>query len=182
MGTDIVAAMNISGTLFNLMFIFALSIGSAVSIMIGNSLGADQFDQAKEYAKKGLRAAFICGIIVAGLMFILRDSILSLYSIKPDVLAHARTITNWITIIIPINCVEFTLFIGILRAGGDTKFCTLIDIGALWLAGLPLAVLGAFVFHLPLVFVYLLARTESFTRVILCYIRYRSNKWLNNVT
>lgn len=182
MGTDIVAAMNISGTLFNLIFIFALGIGSAVSIMIGNSLGADQYDQAKEYAKKGIKAAVICGVIVAGLMLLARDSILSLYSIQPEVLAKARTITNFSTLILPINCIEFTLFIGILRAGGDTKFCTYVDIGALWVVGLPLAVLGAFVFHLPLVFVYLLARTESLTRVVLCYLRYRSNRWVNNVT
>lgn len=180
--TEATAAMNIGGTFFNILFIFAIGIGSAIAILIGNSLGANEFEQAKEYAKKGLMASFVCGVIVSIGVFFVRDGILSLYNIQPHVYDYARSVTNWMMIILPLNCVEFTLFIGILRAGGDTKFCTAVDIGALWLVGLPLAFAGAFIFKLSLIFVYLLARTESLTRSIICYRRFKSNKWINNVT
>ena len=85
-------------------------------------------------------------------------------------------------IILPINCIEFTLFIGILRAGGDTTFCAIADIGALWLIGLPLAYSGAFIFALPLMFVYIMARMESLSRTTACYLRYRSFKWVKDIT
>jgi len=182
MGTDIAAAMNISMTLFELLFIFSIGIGSAIAIMIGNSLGAEQYAEAKVYAKKGMVVAAGSGLVIAILMLLVRNNILSLYSVDESVIDYAKTITNFVMIYIPINCVELTLFLGILRAGGDTKFCTYVDIGALWLVGLPLALLGAFVFHLPLGFVYLLSRTESITRVILCYRRYKTFKWVQNVT
>lgn len=182
MGTDITAAMNISMTFFNLLFIFTIGIGSAVAIMIGNSLGAERFEEAKIYAKKGIITAALTGVVVSLLMLLVRNNILAFYSVDPSVMANTKTITNIILIMLPINCVEFTIFIGILRAGGDTKFCTYVDIGALWLVGLPLALLGAFVFHFPLIIVYLLARLESITRVTLCFRRYLTYKWLKNVT
>lgn len=174
--------MNISMTLFGVLFIFAIGIGSAVAIMIGNSLGAERFEEAKVYAKKGLVVAAISGITIGLLMLVIRNSILSLYSVDASVIAYSKSITNIIIIMLPLNCVEFTLFMGILRSGGDTKFCTYVDIGALWLIGLPLALLGAFVFNFSIIIVYLLARMESITRVILCYRRYKTFKWLKNVT
>jgi len=182
MGTDIIASMNIVNTLFNLLFIFAMGIGSGLSIMVGNSLGADKFAQAKKYAHKGIIAAVVCGIFVAGVMFIFRDSILSLYKVEESVVQNTKDVTNMLMLLLPIICLEFTLFIGVLRSGGDTVFCAAIDIGTLFLIGLPLAYVGAFVLHWPLPVVYLMARSETFVRTIVSYIRYRTNKWVKNVT
>lgn len=182
MGTDIIASMNIVNTLFNLLFIFAMGIGSGLSIMVGNSLGADKFEQAKRYAHKGIISAVICGVFVALLMLVFRDGIISLYNVKAEVLENTRSVTNLLMLMMPVVCLEFTVFIGVLRSGGDTVFCAVIDIGSLFLIGLPLAAVGAFVFHLPLVYVYLLARSETIIRALISYIRYKTNKWVKNVT
>ena len=119
-------------------------MGQALGIMIGNSLGARDFDKAKRDARHGLYAAFTIGAIVGLIMMTLRGSILSLYNIPTDITSQAKVILTVMLAILPLNCVEFTLFIGILRAGGDTTFCTIVDVGALWLIGLPLALTGAF--------------------------------------
>ena len=182
MGTGVIAAMNIVGTIFNLLFIFAMGIGSGLAIMVGNSLGADKFDQAKRYAHKGIIAAAVCGVFVALLMLVFRDSILSLYNIQEEVLQNARAVTNLAMLILPVICVEFTIFIGILRSGGDTLYCAVVDLGALFFIGLPLALVGAFVFHWPLPIVYLLVRTETIVRTIASFIRYKTDKWVKNVT
>ena len=182
MSTDSIASMNIVNTLFNLLFIFAMGIGSGLSIMVGNSLGADKFEQAKRYAHKGIIAAVICGVFVALVMLAFRDGILSLYNIKEDVLQNTKSVTNILMFTMPIVCFEFTVFIGVLRSGGDTMFCAVVDVGALFIAGLPLAFLGAFVFDLSLPLVYLLARSESIARALISYIRYKTNKWVKNVT
>ncbi len=182
MGTDIIASMNIVNTLFNLLFIFAMGIGSGLSIMVGNSLGADKFKQAKRYAHKGIIAAVICGIFVAGVMFIFRDSILSLYKVDESVVQNTKDVTNMLMLLLPVICLEFTLFIGVLRSGGDTVFCAAIDIGTLFLVGLPLAFVGAFVLDWPLPLVYLLARSETIVRTVVSYIRYKTNIWVKNVT
>ena len=150
--------------------------------MVGNSLGADKFDQAKRYAHKGIIAAVICGAFVSLVMLIFRDGILSLYRVDQSVIQNTKEVTNMMMLLLPIVCLEFTLFIGVLRSGGDTVFCAAIDIGTLFLIGLPLAYIGAFVLHWPLPLVYLMARSETFVRTIVSYIRYRTNKWVKNVT
>ena len=182
MGTDIIAAMTIHGTLFNLLFIFAMGIGSGVSIMVGNSLGADKFEQAKRYAHKGIVAAVVCGVFIALVMFVFRDGILSLYNIKETVLENTKTVTNILMLLLPVICLEFTTFIGVLRSGGDTVFCAVLDLGSLFLLGLPLAFVGAFVFGWPLPIVYLLARSETIVRAVASYLRYRKGIWVKNVT
>ncbi|MBN2879301.1 MAG: MATE family efflux transporter [Clostridia bacterium] len=182
MGTDNLTVMNISAVVYNLAFVFTLGMGQALGIMIGNSLGARDFEKAKRDAKHGLFAAFIIGAIVGLIMMTLRGSILSLYNIPSEITSQAKVILTVMLAILPLNCVEFTLFIGILRAGGDTTFCTIVDVGALWLIGLPLALTGAFYLHLPLLFVFLLAKMESFSRAGACYIRYRGHKWVKDIT
>lgn len=181
-GTDAAASMNIVDTLFSMLFIFAGGIGNGLSILIGNSLGADKFERAKRYSRKGIISAVVCGVFVALVMLVFRDGILSLYNIKPNVLQDTKDITNILMAMMPIVCFEFTLFIGVLRAGGDTISCAVIDVGSLYIFGLPLAFLGAFVFHLPLPYVYLLSRAETIGRAIASYVRYKSNVWVKNVT
>jgi Na+-driven multidrug efflux pump len=74
-----------------------------------------------------------------------------------------------------------TIVVGILRAGGDTKFSMFLDGFIIWIVGVPLAALGAYYYHLPVYFVYLLAMSEELTKWILGLYRYRSRKWINNL-
>ena len=182
MGTDVLTVMNISFVIFNISFVIALGVGQAVGIMVGNSLGARDFERAKRDAKRAIPTAFFLGVVVSSIMLLLRTPILSLYNVSPDVIAECKTVLYAMLGLLPINCIAFTIFIGILRAGGDTKFCTLIDVGALWMVGLPLAAAGAFIWHLPIVWVFVLARMESVSRVIVTFIRYRGFKWVRDIT
>ena len=62
-----------------------------------------------------------------------------------------------------------TIFIGILRSGGDTRFCLITETMAVWLVGVPAAFIGANVFHLPVYYVYLLAFLEEVTKLVVIY-------------
>ena len=97
-------------------------------------------------------------------------------------LQNAKDVTNILMLILPVICIEFTLFIGVLRSGGDTLYCAVVDLSALFFVGLPLALVGAFVFHWPLPIVYLLARSETIVRAVASFIRYKTNIWVKNVT
>jgi Na+-driven multidrug efflux pump len=75
-----------------------------------------------------------------------------------------------------------TTVVGILRAGGDTRFSLFLDGLIIWIVGVPMAYLGAFVWHLPVYLVYLCAMSEEATKWILGMHRYFSRKWINNLT
>jgi Na+-driven multidrug efflux pump len=75
-----------------------------------------------------------------------------------------------------------TIVVGVLRAGGDTRFSMFIDGIIIWLVGVPMAYLGANVWHLPVHLVYLCAMSEEATKWILGINRYFSRKWIHNLT
>jgi len=74
-----------------------------------------------------------------------------------------------------------TIVVGILRAGGDTRFSLFLDGIIIWIVGVPMAYLAAFVLHLPVYYVYLFAMSEEVTKWLMGVPRYRSRKWIHNL-
>jgi Na+-driven multidrug efflux pump len=74
------------------------------------------------------------------------------------------------------------LFLGILRSGGDTRFALLLDGVIIWVVGVPMAALAAFVFHLPVYLVYLAAMSEELAKWGLALWRFISNRWIHDLT
>lgn len=73
-------------------------------------------------------------------------------------------------------------FIGAFRAGGDIRFAFFLDAGTIWVVGVPLAFLGAFYFHLPVYWVYLLVMADEVTKLTIGAFRFFSKKWIHNLT
>lgn len=66
---------------------------------------------------------------------------------------------------------------GILRAGGDTFGAASIDIGMLWVFGVPLALVVTYVFHLPFAYMFGVMIAEESIKTIFSFIRIRTYKW-----
>jgi Na+-driven multidrug efflux pump len=74
-----------------------------------------------------------------------------------------------------------TLIVGIFRAGGDTRFSLIVDTGTIWLVGVPMAALGAFILNVPVPMVYVMATGEEFIKFGICVYRFFSKKWIHNL-
>ncbi len=107
---------------------------------------------------------------------------LGLYNVSPVVIENAYRLMTVAALVIWIRAANMIIIIGALRSGGDTVFSLILDGLVIWVVGVPLAALGAFVFGLPLQFVYLLALSEEITKLIAGLWRYFSKKWINNMT
>ena len=94
---------------------------------------------------------------------------------------NAANTLNMVSLFLLFRVNNMTIVVGILRAGGDTKFSMFLDGFIIWLVGVPLAALGAFVFHFPVHLVYLCAMSEEVTKWLLGILRWRSRKWINNL-
>ena len=75
-----------------------------------------------------------------------------------------------------------TLFAGVFSAGGDTRFGMVCDTIDMWCYAVPLGFIAAFVFKLPVLVVYFLLCTDEFVKWPWVIKRYRSGKWLQNIT
>ena len=76
---------------------------------------------------------------------------------------------------------SYMFICGILRAGGDTKFCMIVDIVSIWFIGVPASFFAVLVLHLPIHLVIALVFSEEAIKAIAIIKRFKSKKWLNNL-
>jgi len=181
MGTESIAAMNIVGTIDQLGMVAVFSMAAACAVIVGNQIGSDNLDRAYWYAGWTLRLAMVIGVLVGILIFLFSPLILGLFDVSPEVTENARRVLIVLSCIMWIRAADTILIVGILRSGGDTRFSFFLETGTMWLVGVVMASLGAFVFHLPVYWVYALAMLDECTKFVIANWRYYSKRWIHNL-
>ena len=158
--------MNIASSIDNMAFVIFIGLGNACAILVGNRIGAGEEKQAFRYAGRSLGLSIVGGLLVGGLILAISPLILDIYKVSPLVIDYTRKILLIISAFLWLRASNLILFIGVFRSGGDTRFGFFLDAGTIWAVGVPLAVLGAFVFHLPVYLVYLLVMMDELTKFV----------------
>jgi len=180
-GSYAIAVVQISTNISDFFQALFFGIGSACAVMIGNEIGKNNIDTAFDYSKKFIKITLILSITLSILLFLFRGQIISFFNLSES--------TNYyLNKALIVFCIYFTpkmftyLFIcGILRAGGDTKFCMFVDIISIWLIGVPLSFFAVLVLHLPVHLVMAVVFSEEFLKLFFVLKRYVSKKWINNL-
>ncbi len=178
-GTESIAAVNIAGTLDKIIFVIFIGLGHACAIMIGNQIGAGDNDRATTYAKNYLIFGAIGAALLGFVMYLFASPLLTLYKVSDVTINFTIKLIGIMAISLPIRSLNLILLIGILRAGGDTRVAFFIDAGSVWVVGVPMALIGAFVLGLPVHWVYLMVLADEVVKLILGLIRYFSQRWIN---
>jgi putative MATE family efflux protein len=180
-GTDAIAAVNINATIEELVFVLFIGLGNACAVMVGNKIGAGEIQTAFEYGKRfsilGVSVAVIGGLIV----FSLREGIIGLYEISPSAADNLRGLMFVFAISAWLKMLNFILFIGVLRAGGDTRYAMFTELFSIWTIGVPAALIGGFVLRLPVYGVYALVLLEEAVKAIIVLRRYLSRSWIHDL-
>ncbi len=181
-GTDAVAAVNIASTFESLGFVIFIGISEAGGIMIGNKIGAGDTETARVYGRRSLVLG-VSGAVVVGLILVASTGLLPvLYKLSPVAIANAKNLMTIMGLTLWTRVANMTTVVGVLRPGGDTRFGLILEGGSRWIVGVPTALLGAFVFHLPIYWVYLMIVSEELVRLGFGLWRFRSGKWIHNLT
>jgi len=181
-GTESIAAINIASTLNRLIFVVFIGLGNACAIMLGNRIGAGEDELAQDYGKKFLFIGAVGATLLGLMMTTLANPLLLFYKVSATTIEYTFKILLAMAISLPIRSLNFIILIGILRSGGDTRFAFLADAGMVWLVGVPLALLGAFIFKLPVYWVYPLVLIQEVVTVSLGLNRFLSKKWIHVLT
>lgn len=180
-GTDAIAAININATMEELVFVLFIGLGNASAVMVGNKIGAGGKDMAFEYGRRftilGVASALLGGAIVISL----RETVIGLYQISPSAAESLRWLMLIYSVSIWLRVFNFMLFIGALRAGGDTRYAMFTELFSIWVVGVPAALIGGFVLHLPVYGVYALVLLEEAVKAIIVFRRYLSRKWIHDL-
>ena len=84
--------------------------------------------------------------------------------------------------ILPFKAFDITNITGLLRAGGDARMASVIDLVSQWGVAVPLTLLMALVVDAPVTLVCVALQSENFSKMPWGIFRLRSRKWINNVT
>ncbi|MGI6588304.1 MAG: MATE family efflux transporter [Peptococcia bacterium] len=182
MGTQAVAAIQICNIINELFLVFVFGMSSAAAVMVGNSIGAGKEQLGKNYAKRFSLLSVLTGIGLGLLLSLISPTILSFFNISGTVRYASQVILYMISVIFFIRVLDIILIVGVLRGGGDAKQAFLIEAFTMWVIGVPLTILGAFVFHLPVYIVYALSIFEEICKCMLCVKRLKSGLWIKKVT
>jgi|LSQX01.3.fsa_nt_gb putative MATE family efflux protein len=180
-GTNAVAAVNISGSVINLAMVLFQAMSNASGIIIGNRIGGGDEDKAYLYAKRLLTLGPVFAVFMGSLLMLTSDFFVSFYKVTADVHQNSVRILMIFSILMPIRIFNLINIVGVLRSGGDTKYSLFLDTIGVWFISIPLAMFGALYLRLPVYWVYLLVGMEEVFKAALGLRRFRSRKWINNL-
>lgn len=181
-GTEAAAAVQILNTVQNIFMVITRGMGNACTVMVGNKIGAGEEEVAIQYANKFLILSIIMGLFLGSGLFLTSDLILKVFkNLTPELYITSKKLLMVLAIFFTVKVYNGTLIVGVLRGGGDTRFSMLLEMGAVWFVGVPLAFLGALVFKLPVYYVTPLVYTEEIVKAIIGTPRVISQKWVTNL-
>lgn len=180
--TGAFAAYNIACSVERLSILLFSGLGSACAIMVGNRIGAGEEHKARDYSKNFLSIAVVFSIVIAVILIPLRKYIVNFYNLSEQTSTYLYYLLLVIALIMLARVINIIFQMGILKAGGDTLYSMIIEIGGIWLVGVPLAAIAAFILKLPVYYVMAIAATEELVKMIAAYYRFFSNKWIHNLT
>lgn len=182
LGTDAVAANGIANISKNLVVCFCLGLGNAGSIIVGNRLGADRLQEAKEVGETLTKTAIIAGIVSGFVLIALSPFITKMVDLTPTARGYLQKmllISSYYIAGKSVNCMTIG---GIFAAGGDSKFGMLCDSVTLWCIIVPLGCICAFILKLPVMIVYFVLNLDEIIKLPVVYKHYKKYKWIKNLT
>lgn len=182
LGTEALATVNITESIANFFFIAMLGIGNGTTILIGNVLGTGDKETALRWADKIVILSLFTGVLMGTLEFMMAPLFASWFNVGASVSAAAILSLRIQALMQPMKSLNMTTVVGILRAGGDTRYALFAELAGVYLVGVPCSFLGAKVLGLSIPMIYLLLGLEELEKFIAGIIRVRSKKWANVLT
>ena len=175
-GLDAVAAQTIATTVFSVMSVVYMSVGSAIAIIVGNQLGAGEIDEAEDTACKmrsfGVAVGLACGALTAALSPVFP----LLFSASEGVTPIARFMLIITGVIMPFasycHSAYFTL-----RTGGKVVITVLFDAVWMWACVVPLSVILAQFTSMSIYPLYTLCMMTEVLKATLGMILLKKVKW-----
>ena len=182
MSADAAAANSVASVIRDLVCCACNGIGSAAGIMVGNELGAGRLALGKACGVKLMKFSYVIGFASTALVLAVTPLVVRMVILTET--AH-RYLTGMMVIMAVYmigRCVNTVTINGVMDGGGDTLFDMYSLAVCMWGLAIPLALLGAFVFHWPVLLVYACTCLDEVGKIPWVMLRFRKYKWVRNLT
>ena len=180
-GLSAVAAYNISSTVSNFFAIAVFAMGSAISILVGQDLGAGEFDRARDTNRKMIAFGMALCLFAALLLASAAPFFPRIYNTTDEVRSLANHLL-WLDALFLTarglyNSCYFTL-----RSGGKTLLTFLFDSVSMWVVNIPLALILAYCTGIALIPMFLIVQCADALKAVAGLILVKKGIWINNLT
>lgn len=182
MGADAAAANSVAAVVRDLICCVCNGIGSAAGIMVGNELGAGRLELGKAYGIKLKNISWVIGFGSTAVVLALTPLVVRLVLLTDAARGYLTGMMIIMAVYMIGRCVNTVTINGVLDGGGDTVFDVYSLAVCMWGLAIPLALLGAFVFHWPVLAVYACTCLDEVGKIPWVMVRLRKYKWVQNLT
>lgn len=179
-GLEVVSAVNISTTVSNLFFCAFFSMGTTVSIMVGQLLGAGELERAVDEDRKLIAFSVALCAVVGLIMVALAPLIPEIYNTSANVKHIAAELLTVSAILMPVyaytNCCYFTL-----RSGGKTLITFAFDSLYLWTLCVPLAFALSRYTQVPILQMFVAVQALDIVKCAVGYYLVKRRKWVTDL-
>lgn len=181
-GLDVVPALNISSTIYNLSSVVFLAMGNAVGIIIGQMLGAGKTEEEVRDADRRLIvvSVFSC-LVFGGLMASISGVFPLLYNTTDSVRSLATKLILICAVAMPFNAYTNAAYFT-LRSGGQTLVTFLFDSCFVWAFCVPLAFILSRCTAIAILPLYAICQATDLIKCAIGAFMIRQGKWIQNLT
>ena len=182
MGSAAVAANSVAQVARQLATVVSFGLSSAAAIYLGKTIGERKTEYAKAYAKRFLILSVIMGALGGAVILAVSPLAAAALTLTGTAKEYLKIMFFVMSYFVVGQAINTTLVVGVFRSGGDTRFGLILDMTTMWCCSILFGFLAAFVFKLSVPVVYVILMSDEIIKIPITYKRYRSYKWLNDVT
>ena len=182
MGTDAAAANSVAAVVRDLICCVCNGVGSAAGIMVGNELGAGRLEKGKAYGIRLKNLSYVIGFASTAVVLALTPLVVRMVILTEEAQSYLTGMMIIMAVYMIGRSVNTVTINGVLDGGGDTVFDMYSLAVCMWGIAIPLALLGAFVFHWPVLLVYACTCLDEVGKIPWVMYRFRKYKWVQNLT
>uniref|UniRef100_UPI0040561229 MATE family efflux transporter n=1 Tax=Acetatifactor sp. TaxID=1872090 RepID=UPI0040561229 len=179
-GLDVVAAQNISSTITNLFNVVFIALGSAISIIVGQQLGAGKMEEAKDTDTKLIAFSVLSCVGIGLVLVLLAPFFPMLYNTSAEVKGLAAWFLRVSAACMPLAAFMHASYFT-LRSGGKTVVTFLFDSVYMWCASIPLAFFLSRYTEMPIIPLFLCVQLIDIIKCIIGFILVKKGVWLQNI-
>ncbi len=181
-GLDVVAATNISNTIYNLASVAYLSMGAVIGIIMGQMMGSGNTKADIRLTQRRLTALSVCSCALFSLLLLaICVPFPKIYNTTDDVRSLATRLIAVSAAVMPLHAYIHAVYFA-MRSGGKTIITFFFDCGSIWLGSLPLAFCLSRFTSIPIVPLFVLCSCVEALKCIIGYFIIRSDSWIRNLT
>lgn len=182
LGSATTAANSVAQVCRNLATVVAFGVASAAAVMIGKAIGEGSKELAKKYSSRFIKLTIATGIAGSLVILCVRPVVLSVLTLSDDARSLLSVMLFIMAYYVIAQAYNTTLIVGVFRGGGDTRFGFFLDVTFMWGISIVLGFIAAFILELPAIAVAFILYFDEVMKIPVSTWRYKSYKWLNDVT